>query len=112
MPEPTFESNTSQGSWFITGSQDAENGMHFKNGKQEGNNEKICNQLLLHRMFEKFVKLIENDGNIGKEKINQRPALIEYMEEMNVEDMKTISYKELNDQSNHLARILIRKLGM
>ena len=115
MPEPTSLPNISVGSWFITGSKDDENGMCLKDGKYDGDNEQRSNELLLHRMFEKFVEkagtAYDNEEGIWKGKHGDHPALIEYLEGVKTEDMKTISYKALNEQSNRLARILIRKLG-
>ena len=75
--------------------------------------------VLLHRMFEKFLDESEDingqgEGNddFGTETQLDQTALIEYLEGEKVENMKTISYRELNKQANRLARILIRKLGM
>ena len=116
MPEPTSLPNISVGSWFITGSKDDDNRMNLKDGKNDGDNEQRSNELLLHRMFEKFVEKVgttyDNEDMVGKGKNGDHPALIEYMEGVKPEDMKTISYKALNEQSNRLARILIRKLGI
>ena len=113
MPEPTSVSNISVGSWFIKGFKDDQNGMCFQDGNNDRNDEEKSNPLLLHRMFEKFVEKtrITSDKE-GKGKHGDHPALIEYLEGVKTEDMKTISYKELNEKSNRLARILIRKLGI
>jgi len=116
MPEPTSVTNISVGSWFIKGVKDDPNGMCFQDGNNDGNDEERSDPLLLHRMFEKFVEktkaTCDKEDSIGKEKPGDHTALIEYLEGVNTEDMKTISYKELNEQSNRLARILIRKLGI
>ena len=117
MPEPK---HTNNGSWFIKGVTDNEmvNGLGNKNicsnkGKSQSDD------VLLHRMFEKFIvecmdKTAQGEGNdeFGTGKKVDRTALIEYLEGEEVENMKTISYHELNKQANRLARILIRKLGI
>ena len=100
MPEPTAKPS---GSWFIKGSTDSEMAKNCKNEALEAFNDEDHESLLLHKMFERFL-----DDNPDK---SDQTALIEYLEEEKVDNMKTISYRELNDQANRLARILIRKLG-
>ena len=101
MPEPT---DISSSSWFIKGSTESE---IVKNGKNEDidgyNSESPTDDLLLHCMFERFLDECKNKRG--------KTALIEYVEGEKVENMKNISYEELNKQANRLARALIRKLG-
>ena len=113
MPEPK---DTKNSSWFIKGSTDDEMVKSF--GKDRVGFSK-GNDVLLHRMFEKFLDECEEikgqgEGNddFGTGTQLDQTALIEYLEGEKVENMKTISYRELNKQANRLARILIRKLGM
>ena len=100
MPEPTAKAN---GSWFIKGSTDNEMVKNCKNEALDSFNDENHGGLLLHMMFERFL-----DDQPDK---SEQTALIEYLEGEKVENMKTISYRELNEQANSLARILIRKLG-
>ena len=100
MPEPTAKAN---GSWFIKGSTDNEMLNNCKNETLDAFNDENHGGLLLHKMFERFL-----DDHPDK---SEQTALIEYLEGEKVENMKTISYRALNEQANRLARILIRKLG-
>ena len=100
MPEPTAKVN---GSWFIKGATDNEMVKSCKNEALDAFNDELHEGLLLHKMFERFLADYSEK--------NEQTALIEYLEGEKVENMKTISYRELNNQANRLARILIRKLG-
>ena len=112
MPEPQ---DNSVGSWWLSGSKDDYHTTDLKNSKKDAGVEQTNNQLLLHRMFEAFVddaiKMGYNDDSRNGGMKDDHPALTEYLEGVNVENMKTMSYKSLNEQSNRLANILTRKLG-
>ena len=101
MPEPTAKAS---GSWFIKGATDLETAKNGKNEAFDAFNDESHGGLLLHQMFERFLADYPEK--------NEKTALIEYLEGEKMENMKTISYRELNEQANRLARILIRKLGI
>ena len=100
MPEPN---DNRSGSWFIKGSTESEMIKSCKNEGIDAYNGTSNNAVLLDCMFERFLDECKNTS--------EKTALIEYLEGEKVENMKKISYEELNKQANHLARVLIRKLG-
>ena len=112
MPEPK---DNFANSWWLLGRKDEDHTKDIKNNKKDAVEEETNNKMLLHRIFEAYVdgamKIDENDDSPAVVMRKDSPALIEYMEGIKVENMKTISYKSLNEQSNHLANILIKKLG-
>ena len=112
MPEPK---DNFANSWWLLGRKDEDHAKDIKNSKKDAVEEETNNKMLLHRIFEAYVdgamKIDENDDSPAVVVRKDSPALIEYMEGIKVENMKTISYKSLNEQSNHLANILIKKLG-
>ena len=117
MPEPSFLSTDL---WCLKGSSDVND---VKNVK-DGTNHENPDQSLLHRMFEKLLvdaakksqKLVDTlhegpEMPLRPGEFPSRPSLTEYTDGVDVDNMKTITYEELNEQSNCLARTLLRKLG-
>ena len=117
MPEPSFISNDL---WCLKGSSDVND---VKN-VQDGTNHENPDQSLLHRMFEKLLvdaakksqKVVDTlhegpEMPLCSGEFPSRPSLTEYTDGVDIENMKTITYEELNEQSNCLARTLLRKLG-
>ena len=101
MPEPN---DNRSGSWFIKGPTEFEMMKSCKNEDIDAYNGTSHNAVLLDCMFERFLDECKNKS--------EQTALIEYVEGEKVENMKKISYVELNKQANNLARVLIRKLGI
>ena len=123
MPEP---SSISTDLWCLKGSADENGRIVSKEGtKHEHEN----NQLLLHRLFEKFIddaanaskkrrKVVDalNEGLempdlVPRNEVPASPILIEYDKRVPIEKMETMTYEVLNEQSNCLARTMLRKIG-
>ena len=114
----TSEIKTKDHLWWLEGLQTQKDGSAIS-PNSNGINRDIDNcQPLLHRMFE---RLLDETASKGEEKDgmevlgnteNHTTALIEYVEGSTVENMRSITYAELNKKSNRLARLLIEKLGM
>ena len=123
MPEPL---SISTDLWCLKGSADETGRVASKEGtKHEHEN----NQLLLHRLFEKFLddaanaakkrrKVVDslNEGLempdlVPRYEVPASPTLTEYDKGVDIENMETMTYEVLNDQANFLARTLLRKLG-
>ena len=123
MPEPL---SISTDLWCLKGSADETGRVASKEGtKHEHEN----NQLLLHRLFEKFLddaanaakkrrKVVDslNEGLempdlVPRYEVPASPTLTEYDKGVDVENMERMTYEVLNEQSNFLARTLLRKLG-
>ena len=110
MPEPSFISTDL---WCLKGSSDVND---VKNVK-DGTNFENPDQSLLHRMFEKLLEDAAKNSQKVVDTLHEgsefpsRPSLTEYTDGVDIENMKTITYEELNEQSNCLARALLRKLG-
>ena len=117
MPEPSFISTDL---WCLKGSSDVNDVKNLKDGTNHENQD----QSLLHRMFEKLLadaakksQKVVDTLHEGPEmpscpsEFPSRPSLTEYTDGVDIENMKTITYEELNAQSNCLARTLLRKLG-
>ena len=123
MPEPK---SISTDLWCLKGSAD-ENGRIVS--KQGTKHEHENNQLLLHRMFEKFLddaasaatkrrkvvealnECLEMPDLVPRYEVPNSPSLTEYAKGVDIENMETMTYEVLNEQSNCLARALLRKLG-
>ena len=123
MPEP---SSISTDLWCLKGSADENGRIVSKEGTKD---EHENNQLLLHRMFEKFLddaanaakkrrKVVHalNEGLempdlVPRYEVPASPTLTEYSKGVDIEKMETMTYEVLNEQSNRLARTLLRKLG-
>ena len=103
-------------SWWLKGLQDGNDNMKIIHKTEDTQKVTIHNQQLLHRMFENFMdettRRSQDEDEINGRMNDDKPALIEYLEGVDVENMKSITYKALNDQSNRLARVFIRKLGI
>ena len=124
MPEP---SSISTDLWCLKGSAD-ENGLVVS--KEGTKDEHENSQLLLHRLFEKFLddasnaakkrrKVVDalNEGLempdlVPRYEVPASPTLTEYSKGVDIEKMETMTYEVLNEQSNCLARTLLRKLGI
>ena len=105
-------------SWWLEGLQTQKNGSDISPNSNGVNRDTDNYHPLLHRMFQRFIdetagKGGETDGVKVVEKTeNHTTALIEYVEGSTVENMRSMTYAQLNKKSNHLARLLIKKLGM
>ena len=103
--------------WWLKGLQTQKNGSDISPNSNGVNRDTDNYHPLLHRMFERFLnetagKGGETDGVKVVEKTeNHTTALIEYVEGSTVENMRSITYAELNEKSNRLARLLIKTLG-
>ena len=117
MPEPSFISTDL---WCLKGSSDVNDVKNLK----DGTNHENPDQSLLHRMFEKLLadaakksqKVVDTlhegpEMPSSPSEFPSRPSLTEYTDGVDIGNMKTITYEELNAQSNCLARTLLRKLG-
>ena len=91
-----------EGSWWLKGMHEGNVDIERKNITDDAKRVKNNGQQLLHRMFEDYVDCMEDDYY----------ALTEYFEGVSPENMRSMTYKTLNDESNRLARTLIRKLGV
>ena len=119
--------------WWLEGLQSKKGGSMVqqwfnKNGvKRDTDN--LLSTSLLHRMFERFLdktarneteRFLAGKGEMPKDGMtwngmeweNHATALIEYVEGSTVENMRSITFAELNKKSNRLARLLIKRLGM
>ena len=123
MPEP---SSISTDLWCLKGSADENGRIVSKEGTKD---EHENNQLLLHRLFEKFLDDASNATNkrqkvgdalneglempdlVPRYEVPASPTLTEYSKGVDIEKMETMTYEVLNEQSNRLARTLLRKLG-
>ena len=123
MPEP---SSISTDLWCLKGSADETGRIVSKEGTKHDHEN---NQLLLHRLFEKFLndasnaskkrrKVVDalNEGLempdlVPRYEVPASSTLTEYNKGVDIENMETMTYEVLNEQSNRLARTLLRKLG-
>ena len=110
MPEPSFISTDF---WCLKGSADVNDVKNVKDGTNHENPE----QSLLHRMFEKLLADAAEKSQKAVETLHEasefpsRPAITEYTDGVDIGNMKTITYEELNEQANCLSRTLVRNLG-